>query len=868
MRDFSLGTLSLVKLLGYLILKPEKLKRIWNQTDKNTCPRDTNGNAGTQDNVDVGKEVSDQHYIVLPLWSSISSTYKSSDDKAEDDKPKDDTGLKTVVKPVNKKDQAYRDALERLMSQEKEAIDAADSLSNEFEQGCMDQRGATKAGSTNSFNTVSNPVNAASTSGTFSAGGPSYPHPDAFIPDDTLLRVDQDDSQIPDLEDTAELKMVECEGSENPPESQPTPSPTQPISESQIPESSSSSQNTQSPRQTLEGTGFSHQGTHPSIDVEAVHKEGIGSLVMAATTASLDAQQDSSNIAKTQSKATLNEPNPQGEGSVSGPGRQKTMGSAMAQIRFEGAPIQSSDPLLLTGNIVGSGENGMGHAIELTNPIPQTPHDSPLSEGHAPGSDEGSMTLKELTNLFTTLSQKVLDLKNVKTAQAKVIVSLQKRITKLEQRQSSRISGFHPFRADTSRRHSLEVIVEDKGSGEKGGSIAETVSTARPDISVARPEVSTDEPKTPPTTTTLFDDEDVTIADTLVKMKSQKAKEKGVAFKDTKKRDQDQIERDVEVSLKIQAELDEEVMTERERQEEASKAALAELYDEVLKKMKRELEVEKKRAACSSSKQKSPKKKKVLGTMVAGDVHVYKLSRLNGSYKHFSTFSRMLKVLDRQDVFDFHKIVMERFPANDPKGYDLILWGDLKTLMESSEDDEIWKNQQDWKLLSWKLYETCGVHTLIPNDSLVSINMFVEKKYPLTKEILKKMLSWRLEAKTESILSQKVVVFLQFRNSSRSWYVYRTLADLGSIRGRGVRRGMKCDRLTRDLPTTTQSPCFMSPVANSSKVVDANEEEDTVVMVVVVDDTPIVIDKLVRVTSAFQKEDTVARKNLSFVNLR
>ncbi|GJY13597.1 hypothetical protein Tco_0382906 [Tanacetum coccineum] len=37
--------------------------------------------------------------------------------------------------------------------------------------------------------------------------------------------------------------------------------------------------------------------------------------------------------------------------------------------------------------------------------------------------------------------------------------------------------------------------------------------------------------------------------------------------------------------------------------------------------------------------------------------------------------------------------------------------------------------------------------------------------------------------------------------------------------------------------------------------------------IVVVDDTPIVIDKLVRVTFAFQKEDTVARKNLSFVNL-
>nr|GEU61122.1 hypothetical protein [Tanacetum cinerariifolium]GEV14523.1 hypothetical protein [Tanacetum cinerariifolium] len=106
---------------------------------------------GTQDNVDVGKEVSDQHYIVLPLWSSISSTYQSSDDKHADDKPKDDTGSKTVEELVNKEDQAYRDELNRLMSQEKEASDAADALRKEFKQRCMDQRGVTQAGSINSF---------------------------------------------------------------------------------------------------------------------------------------------------------------------------------------------------------------------------------------------------------------------------------------------------------------------------------------------------------------------------------------------------------------------------------------------------------------------------------------------------------------------------------------------------------------------------------------------------------------------------------------------------------------------------------------------------------------------------------------------
>nr|GEU89720.1 hypothetical protein [Tanacetum cinerariifolium] len=102
-------------------------------------PQDTNGNAGTQENVDAGKKMSDQHYIVLPLWSFISSTYKSSDDKPADDKPKDDTGSKIVEEPVNKDDQAYRDELDMLISQEKEASDAVDAHRKEFKQGCMDQ---------------------------------------------------------------------------------------------------------------------------------------------------------------------------------------------------------------------------------------------------------------------------------------------------------------------------------------------------------------------------------------------------------------------------------------------------------------------------------------------------------------------------------------------------------------------------------------------------------------------------------------------------------------------------------------------------------------------------------------------------------
>ncbi|GJU43014.1 retrovirus-related pol polyprotein from transposon TNT 1-94, partial [Tanacetum coccineum] len=59
------------------------------------------------------------------------------------------------------------------------------------------------------------------------------------------------------------------------------------------------------------------------------------------------------------------------------------------------------------------------------------------------------------------------------------------------------------------------------------------------------------------------------------------------------------------------------------------------------------------------------------------------------------------------------KLVMERFQDNTPGGYNLMLWGDLKILVDPEKDNDIWKNQNQWKIISWKLYETCGVHTLM-----------------------------------------------------------------------------------------------------------------------------------------------------------
>ncbi|GJV28880.1 putative ribonuclease H-like domain-containing protein [Tanacetum coccineum] len=87
--------------------------------------------------------------------------------------------------------------------------------------------------------------------------------------------------------------------------------------------------------------------------------------------------------------------------------------------------------------------------------------------------------------------------------------------------------------------------------------------------------------------------------------------------------------------------------------------------------------------------------------------------------------------------------------------------GNLKMIFEPDENNEIWKTQSDWKLLSWKLHENCGVHTLFLDGTPMEINMLVEKKYHRLKEILEKMLNLHLEAEAESTMAFELLKFVK-----------------------------------------------------------------------------------------------------------
>ncbi|GJY19616.1 hypothetical protein Tco_0391107 [Tanacetum coccineum] len=50
--------------------------------------------------------------------------------------------------------------------------------------------------------------------------------------------------------------------------------------------------------------------------------------------------------------------------------------------------------------------------------------------------------------------------------------------------------------------------------------------------------------------------------------------------------------------------------------------------------------------------------------------------------------------IDRLDVEELFRLVKERYSTSRPEGFDLMLWGDLHTLFEPDEDDEIWRDQK------------------------------------------------------------------------------------------------------------------------------------------------------------------------------
>ncbi|GJU22366.1 hypothetical protein Tco_1155708 [Tanacetum coccineum] len=151
----------------------------------------------------------------------------------------------------------------------------------------------------------------------------------------------------------------------------------------------------------------------------------------------------------------------------------------------------------------------------------------------------------------------------------------------------------------------------------------------------------------------------------------------------------------------------------------------------------------------------------VLILLEAKDSEVCRITRADGSSSFHGDIQALLRRLDRQDLSQLYSLVQERFKDHPLEGHDLDLWGDLRMIFDPNEEDDIWLNQQYWELLRWKLHEYSGVHSLFLDGTSIQINMLVEKKYPLKKEILEKMINLKIEAEEETTMAHKLIKFIK-----------------------------------------------------------------------------------------------------------
>ncbi|GJV77664.1 hypothetical protein Tco_1509248, partial [Tanacetum coccineum] len=79
----------------------------------------------------------------------------------------------------------------------------------------------------------------------------------------------------------------------------------------------------------------------------------------------------------------------------------------------------------------------------------------------------------------------------------------------------------------------------------------------------------------------------------------------------------------------------------------------------------------------------------------------YQIIRVVGRSKMYLVFSHMLKSFDREDLETLWKLVKAKHESTRPEeGYERVLWGDLKTMFDLHVEDQVWRNQQDYRVLN------------------------------------------------------------------------------------------------------------------------------------------------------------------------
>ncbi|GJV23210.1 hypothetical protein Tco_1375905 [Tanacetum coccineum] len=132
----------------------------------------------------------------------------------------------------------------------------------------------------------------------------------------------------------------------------------------------------------------------------------------------------------------------------------------------------------------------------------------------------------------------------------------------------------------------------------------------------------------------------------------------------------------------------------------------------------------------------------------------WKIIKVGNHTEVYQFFDDMLKAFNREDLVKLWSLVKEKFTSTKPtKDKERDLWVELKRLFKPDIDNELWKLQKHIHDITWRLYDTCGVHHVSTKDG-VDIYMLVEREYPLSRGVLTQMLVAKLLVEQDNEMSR------------------------------------------------------------------------------------------------------------------
>nr|GEX17795.1 hypothetical protein [Tanacetum cinerariifolium] len=389
------------------------------------------------------------------------------------------------------------------------------------------------------------------------------------------------------------------------------------------------------------------------------------------------------------------------------------------------------------------------------------------------GTSSGSGPRRHVATLGDTDAQtRVLALEKFKTDQDLVIKRLRKKVKRLEKKQRERTPRMKLFKIGTSKKKNLdkknvskqgrdesnkteELNLSDKESGEtkvfdyttaeKDVNVAEPVSTTGDVVNVAS--VILDVSAAGPFTSTVgdsFKDEMTTIVDILMAIRSTRPSSTSVVIHNVKEEPRRATP----------------LPTEKAAEQKAKDATLIEQMEDVQARMDADTErgsllhKELNKLETSHQPELNSETRCKKRSRADHDKESVKKQKLEDDAKK----EEARACLDIVQVVDI-AINVESLATK-------YLIGDLITLFEPSKEDVIWKAQQDYNLISWRLFDLCRVHVLLM-DTRITIHMLVERKYPLIPEMLSRMLNRRLEIDHESEMAFELIRFIKTQLKER-----------------------------------------------------------------------------------------------------